>query len=135
MSFGSPGADDGQLQDPSGLAVRNETVVVADSGNARIQLFDVEGTFLEAMPVSEWEGLAAPQADVAIDDGGTVWASSPATNAVIVYRSDGTVARAIAPEGDEQLDRPSGLALRPGGFLFVANAAGNRVSLLGSINP
>ncbi len=134
-TFGSPGDGDGQMQDPSGLAVGDGTVVVADAGNARIQLFDAEGTFVEAMPVAEWEGGAAAEADVAIDDGGTIWASSPATNAVLVYRPDGTLAGTLAPGGGEQLDRPAGLALRPGGWLFVSNAGGNRISLLGSINP
>lgn len=134
-AFGGPGTGDGQLQAPSGLAVRDGTVAVADAGNARIQVFDTEGNLLDAMPVTEWEAGAAAEADVAIDDGGTVWASSPATNSVVIYRPDGTLARVLTPTDNEQLDRPSGLALRPGGFLFVANAGGNRVSLVGSINP
>ena len=92
VPFGSAGAGDGQLQDPTGLAVLDGTVVVADAGNARIQLFDAEGNDLGVIPVAEWEGLAAPEADVAIDDAGTVWASSPATNAILVYRPDNTLA-------------------------------------------
>jgi DNA-binding beta-propeller fold protein YncE len=108
---------------------------VADTGRARIAVFDAAGTFLRAIPVPEWTGVDVPEADVALDENGTVWATSPATNAVLVYRPDGTFARAIASPGAELLDRPSGLALRPGGWLFVANASGNRVSLLSFINP
>jgi sugar lactone lactonase YvrE len=135
LLFGSPGSDDGQLRDPTGLGVRTGTVAVADMGNARIELFDGEGGFLETMAVAEWQDSPSPEADVAVDDGGTVWASSPVTNSVVVYRPDGTFARSIAPTDGEPLERPAGLALRPGGFLFVANAGGDRVSLLGSINP
>jgi hypothetical protein len=72
---------------------------------------------------------------VALDESGTIWASSPATNAVLVYRPDGSFARPLSSPGAELLDRPSGLALRPGGWLFVAGAGGNRVSLLGLIQP
>jgi len=138
-TFGGPGVGDGQLQGPSGLAVRNGTVVVADTGNARIELFDTAGTFLEAIPVAEWVDPAPDAADiagadVAIDDGDTIWASSPATNSVIAYRPDGTLAGTLAVDG-AGLDRPSGLALRPGGSLFVVNTGGHRVSQLGSIYP
>ena len=135
LVFGSPGSADGQVLGPSGLGVRNGTVALADSGNGRIELFDAEGNFLKTMPVAEWAGAPSPEADVAIDDVGAVWASSPATNSVVVYRPDGTLARTLAASGDEPLERPAGLALRPGGFLFVVNSAGNRVSLLGSISP
>jgi DNA-binding beta-propeller fold protein YncE len=127
------------MKRPSGLAVRSGTVVVADTGNARVVLFDTAGTFLEAIPVAEWvdpatDGTDVASADVAIDDGGTIWASSPATNSVIAYRPDGTLAGTLAVDG-AGLDRPSGLALRPGGSLFVVNTGGHRVSQLGSIYP
>jgi len=133
-TFGDAVAD-GPLSGPTGLAVRNGTVAVADPGNARIAVFDAAGALIRAIPVAEWLGVEVPEADVAIDDGGTIWASSPATNAVLIYRPDGTFARTISSPGAELLDRPSGLARRPGGWLFVANAGGNRVSLLGVINP
>ena len=135
LAFGSPGSADGQLLNPGGLAAGNGTVAVADIGNGRIELFDATGNFLRTMPVADWAGVPSPEADVAIDDVGAVWASSPATNLVLVYLPDGTFARPLAPSGDGPLDRPAGLALRPGGYLFVANAGGNRVSLLGSIGP
>jgi DNA-binding beta-propeller fold protein YncE len=134
VTFGGRGSGEGQLQDPSGLAVRDGTIVVADAGNARIQLFDGEGTFLEGWPVTEWEGLAAPEADVAIDDGGTVWASSPATDEILVYRPDNTLAGNLVG-ADVPFDRPSGLSLRLGGLLFVVNGGGHRVSLLSAIHP
>jgi DNA-binding beta-propeller fold protein YncE len=134
-TFGGTGSGDGQLLNPTGLAVRSGTIAVADAGNARIAVFDAAGAFLEAISVAEWVGAEVPEADVAIDESGTIWASSPATNAVLIYRPDGTFARTISSPGAELLDRPSGLALRPGGWLFVANAGGNRISLLGFINP
>lgn len=133
-TFGdTPG--DGPLANPTGLAVRNGSIAVADPGRGRIALFDAAGAFLRAIPVPEWSGVDVPESDVALDEGGTVWASSPATNAVLVYRPDGTFAGAIPSPGTELLDRPSGIALRPGGWLFAANAGGNRVSLLGTIYP
>jgi streptogramin lyase len=135
FTFGAPGSNDAELQSPTGLAVGGGTVAVADAGNARVELFDDRGEFLGTLPVGEWQDTPVPEADVAIDDDGTVWASSPATNTIVVYAPDGTLAGSLAGDAGGQLDRPSGLALRPGGSLFVANAGGNRVSLLGSIHP
>jgi outer membrane protein assembly factor BamB len=134
-AWGSPGDGDGQLRGPTGLAVNAGSVVVSDTGHARIVEFDVEGTLLRSLPVPEWAGLIGDAADVAINDGGTIWASSPATNSIVVYRPDGTVAGSLAPGDPDQLDRPSGLALRPGGALFVSNLGSNRITLLTQPNP
>ena len=129
-AWGSVGSGDGELTRPSGLAINGETVVVADAGNARVAEFDHDGTFLDELPVADWQGSTNDGADVAINDAGTIWASSPATNSIVVFRPDGTVAGSLTPSGDDQLDQPSGLALQPGGALFVSNLGSNRITLL-----
>ncbi|MEO8207887.1 MAG: hypothetical protein ABI598_02535 [Chloroflexota bacterium] len=135
-TFGNPGSGDGQLHMASGLAVRDGTLAIADPGNGRITVFHgADGTFVRALPVSEWQGADALPADVAVGDDGTIWASSPATNAILVYRPDGTLAGSLAPGGADALDGPTGLALGSGGRLFVTNAAGSRVTLLTSLQP
>ncbi len=135
VELGSSGIGDGQLREPSGVAVLDGTVVVADTGNARIVLFDSDGTFLEAMPVDDWVGVAPSDADVALGSDGTIWASSPTTHSILVYRSDGTLAGLLAPGDPNQLDGPAGLAVRPGGAMFVTNRATNRIVLLTQLNP
>jgi sugar lactone lactonase YvrE len=133
--FGGSGADDGQLANPTGIDARDGQVVVADPGNARIVRFDGQGGFVSTAPVPEWQGVAVSEADVAVAGDGTVWASSPTTNSIIVYRADDTLAGVLTPGDPQPLDRPSGIAWLTGGRLFVANAGGNRISLLTSINP
>jgi len=134
-AWGGIGGGDGELEHPSGLAVNDDTVVVADAGNARVVEFDRDGTFLDSLPVPDWQAATDGGADVAINDAGTIWASSPATNSIAVFRPDGTVAGSLTPSGDDQLDRPSGLALQPGGALFVSNLGSNRITLLTQPNP
>jgi DNA-binding beta-propeller fold protein YncE len=138
-AWGAIGDGDGGLDHPTGLAVNGDTVVVADAGNARVVEFDRDGTYLDALPMPDWQaGIDAgtlPFADVAINDAGTIWASSPTTNSIIVFRPDGTQAGVLTPAGDDQLDQPSGLALQPGGALFVANLGSNRITLLTQPNP
>jgi DNA-binding beta-propeller fold protein YncE len=134
-AWGSVGDGDGQLHDPTGLAVAGGTVAVADEGNARIVEFDPDGTFLDSFEVPEWQGATDGAADVAINDAGEIWASVPSANTIAKFRADGSEAGVLAPTGDDQLDRPSGLALQPGGALFVSNLGSNRITLLTSPNP
>jgi len=53
-SWGGPGNGDGKFQTPHGIWVDTRAatpvVVVADRENARLQTFDLEGTFIKAIP-------------------------------------------------------------------------------------
>jgi sugar lactone lactonase YvrE len=59
-SFGSPGSGAGQFQTPVGVAIQqsNGAVYVADSGNARVEKFDVNGNFLAAWGWGVADGAA-----------------------------------------------------------------------------
>lgn len=47
-SFGSEGSDEGQFKFPRGVAVDDQGyIIVGDSGNNRIQIFNPDGTFLK----------------------------------------------------------------------------------------
>jgi DNA-binding beta-propeller fold protein YncE len=135
FGWGTVGSGDGQLSRPTGLAVAGGTVVVADEGNARIVEFDPQGMYLESLDVPEWHGATDGVADVAINDAGEIWASVPGANSIVKFRADGSEAGTLAPTGDDQLDQPSGLALQPGGALFVSNLGSNRIVLLTGPNP
>ena len=46
-SFGSYGSEDGQFDEPYGVDVDEEgRIVVCDSGNGRVSVFEKDGTFL-----------------------------------------------------------------------------------------
>jgi sugar lactone lactonase YvrE len=133
--FGGTGSGAGQLQGPTGLAVRSGLVVVADTGNARVVVFDVNGQHVRDFAVPEWQDVGGGRPDVALDGSGTVWLTSPATNAVLVYRDDGTMVGTVAPPAPDVLDAPSALTRRSSGQLFVVNAGGQRVSQVLQTTP
>jgi DNA-binding beta-propeller fold protein YncE len=133
-SWGSPGRGDGQLREPTGLAVANGEVVVADSGNARVVVFTADGEFVRSWPVAEWLGGTDRAADVTAE-GDRLWLSSPATDSILVRRVDGSNVGALQPREVERLEGPAGLALAPGGALFVVNQRAERISLLTNRNP
>jgi NHL repeat len=60
ISFGEPGSAAGQLQSPEGVAVNEEShdVYVADKGNARVDEFKSDGTFVRAWGWGVADGTA-----------------------------------------------------------------------------
>jgi sugar lactone lactonase YvrE len=67
-SWGEPGDAHGAFNIPhSVLVLPDERVLVCDRENSRIQVFDLDGRYLD-----EWTDLARPD-DVCVDDAGTVF--------------------------------------------------------------
>jgi phage tail-like protein len=67
--LGGEGTEPRKFRSPRGLAVsRDQKLYVADSGNDRIQVFDLPSLKLTAM----WGGFKSPS-DVAVDGKGNVW--------------------------------------------------------------
>lgn len=98
---GVKGNAPGQLQLPHGVAIDSKgRVLVSDSDNKRISVFDKDGKFLEVWNAPSRGGIA-----VAPDD--TVYVSDVNGGAVTVLR-DGKILDVIHVEG-----RPHGLALDP----------------------
>ncbi|MEN6401700.1 MAG: hypothetical protein ABFD94_07120 [Armatimonadia bacterium] len=46
MQWGGLGTADGQMEEPMGVHVRGDRVVVADKSNCRVQVFDLDGNFI-----------------------------------------------------------------------------------------
>ena len=67
-SWGEPGDEHGAFNIPhSVLVLADDRVLVCDRENNRIQIFDLDGHYLD-----EWGDLARPD-DVCVDDAGTVY--------------------------------------------------------------
>ena len=66
--FGKLGGGKGELKQPFGVATDGELIVVVDSGNCRIQVFKMDGTFV-SMIESTSELLDQPRGLVLTNDG------------------------------------------------------------------
>jgi DNA-binding beta-propeller fold protein YncE len=129
--WGSPGNADGQLNDPTSVAVDPATnkVYVADPINKRLQVFDSNGKFLTKWSVPEW-GQPVGFEDLAIDSQtGRLYASSAHMNTISVFDLQGNRRGTLAPMPPNKLDAPSALALA-NRKLYVLNMGGNRVSVI-----
>ena len=129
--WGSKGNGDGQLDDPTSVAVDPTTnkVYVADPINKRIQVFDSSGKFLTKWLIAEW-GRPAGFEDLAIDSKtGRLYASSANMDAVLVFDLNGTRIGSLTPKPPDRLEGPSALALADR-KLYVLSMLGNHVSAI-----
>jgi peptidylamidoglycolate lyase len=131
VAWGTKGKAPGQFDLPHGIALdASGRVFVVDRQNARVQVFDGKGNYLQ------WNGppLVNPQ-DIAIGTDGTVFVTdigdekSPDRSGVYVMRSDGSLIGRFGRYGnyDGQFLVAHGIAVGKGGEVYVADFTGRRV--------
>jgi len=92
-SWGSFGAGEGQLNNPSEIFVDSNSIHVADKGNSRIQTFDMDGNFQRTWGDSgiESQSLKNPES-IAVSSSGTFYVSDSSLNKISKYDSEGKYA-------------------------------------------
>jgi DNA-binding beta-propeller fold protein YncE len=125
-TWGTSGTGQGQLRSPTGLAVVGDRVLVADTNNDRVELFDLSGRYL-----SEWsDDLNQPQAVAGRPDGAIVVADTN-NHRIQIRDVNGGVLRQFGREGSAagELRWPRGVALDSQGTIYVADTNNHRVQL------
>jgi sugar lactone lactonase YvrE len=100
-----PGTEPGQFKDPIGVAVGPDGIIaIVDSGNARVQRFDRDGTFLDIWGEDEGEvtftrtanGLGPTGVTVASD--GITWVADTWGHRVVALDANGAIVQTIGAE-------------------------------------
>ncbi len=127
MSIGGEGSGVGQLKFPKDVAVDNQgRIIVADSGNYRVQIFSSAGVFMQEI-TAESLGLGVYDAfapvGVAVGSTGELFVTDEAGHRVVVLRPDGTLARIFGGFGNSLgvFEFPGGVALSGNGQLLVVD--------------
>jgi peptidylamidoglycolate lyase len=107
---GVKGAEPGQLQLPHGVALDSKgRILVNDSDNTRVSVFDKDGTFVEAWPFPSRGGIS-----VAADD--TVYVSDVNAGIVNIVKNGKSIGSASA-------DRAHGMDIDTDGAIYVSGAS------------
>jgi DNA-binding beta-propeller fold protein YncE len=110
-AWGAKGTAPGQFNLPHNLVIDSRgRLLVADRENSRIQIFDLDGTFLE-----QWPGLGGKPYGLAIAADDTLYIGDAEGGTVTVAR-DGKVVEVI-----RDLGRPHQLALDKAGAVYFAD--------------
>jgi DNA-binding beta-propeller fold protein YncE len=111
-SFGSPGKGEGEFGEPMGIAIGDGLVFVTESGNSRIQVFDLEGNYVRQWPVDVWEKGIDSYPDCVFDpQSGRLYVTSGLTKDVIVFDKNGNRIEGDEPNGNVKLSRPAAICL------------------------
>lgn len=125
------GGDDNALKSPQGVAVREGVVYVSDTGNSRIQLFGVNGVFLQTLELS-----AAPvtgetkeppfklkeATGIALDGVGRIYVLDTDDNQVKLYEPNGRYLKSLPSVG-----KPVALSVAEDG-VYIADATTQVIS-------
>ncbi len=113
QTWGSAGTGESQFSEPTGIEIGDGMIFVADAGNGRIQVFDLDGRFGRQFEVPSWERFGGHYPDIAYDAASkTLYISNGKTNEILGYKPDGTQATGFRPEGEARLNNPCSLAIQ-----------------------
>jgi YYY domain-containing protein len=129
QQIGKLGSGPLEFSDPVGIAVGpSGSVYVADTGNSRIQILGAAGQFEKSIAMPGWNRNVEPHLE--IDDDGSIYASDPQNNALIVLpASGGPAERRVVDDANRPLARPTGVALdRKHRILYVVNSGDGSIS-------
>ena len=127
-TLGKIGGD--ELDSPHDVAFDPKgRLLVADTGNDRIAVFEVAGT--SGKLVASWsEGMDAPEGVVA-DAGGLVFVTNASGHDVLALSDGKLVAKAgRRGEGPNEYVRPHDIDLGPDGLVYVSDPGNNRIQVL-----
>lgn len=131
--FGEFGTGDGQFRFATGAAVAADgTVYVADSDNARVQVFDDDGNYVDHWGISgSGAGQFREPVGVALDSAGNVYVTDFDRDRVLVFEPDGTFLHEWGGPGSGpgQLAEPVAIDLDADDRVYVAEAANDRIQV------
>ncbi len=129
--WGEAGRGDGQFGAATGITIADQYVVVVESGNKRIQVFDLDGNFVRQWPVPQWIDMQPKLPDVIYDDQAKLlYVSNDTARDIIAFDLNGNVAPGIKLDGEEQCVGPSAMSIltaRGKRYLLVLDAEASRL--------
>ncbi len=112
VAFGRPGPGEGQFDRATGIAVGADRVMVADAGNNRIQIFDLDGRFIRQWQVEAWARYLWHYPDVAYDDkADIVYVTSGWSKEVLAFDLSGKLLPKLKLDDRSELNNVSSIAV------------------------
>ncbi|CAH1104282.1 unnamed protein product [Psylliodes chrysocephalus] len=136
FQIGSRGSEAGCFTWPRGVAVGpDNTIVVADSSNHRVQVFDANGRFLKEFgQYGNKEGEFDCLAGVAVNRIGQYIIADRYNHRIQVFDPSGRFLRAFGSQGtaDGRFNYPWGITTDALGFIYVCDKENHRVQVFQS---
>lgn len=132
--WGTKGHDQQEMFRPEDLAVVDDgvgiTVIVADTGNNRLQVYDDVGNYIDTLgELGTGDGQFNGPQGVATDADGNIYVADTNNHRIQVLDSSGAFVRKWGSEGSAvgQFKYPAGVDVGPDGQLYIADSNNNRI--------
>jgi sugar lactone lactonase YvrE len=131
--FGESGQSSRHFNSPRGVAAYGAFVIIADTGNHRVQIFGRNGGWLASLANGLGSGNYSVHAplEIAIDKENNIYVADPGNNRVQKFNSSFTYVRSfgsgVGGSGNNQLNQPSGVVVDRHGNVYVADSGNHRV--------
>ncbi len=123
VAFGNYGSYPGQLDTPEGVSfTESGNLIVADSGNKRIQFFGIGGDFLREVPAEgDYNPFEWPRRAV-VDKTGRIFIADPQAGRLFIFDNTGRNHLSLYPH-DAVDFRPTDVEITRTGMVYVTDAA------------
>jgi DNA-binding beta-propeller fold protein YncE len=126
--YGSPGAGDGQLNQPTDVAVDGEgNLYIVDTENQRVQVWDREGRYVRQWRIAGANTLDGPHTVWSVS--GLLYLTDPEMAQIYVHDEYGRVVTLWGERGslEGQFSKPIGIALDQRVWVYVADTYNHRI--------
>lgn len=131
--IGGRGKEEGYFNFPSYLAVGPKgNLVVSDTQNGRVQIFDTDGKFLLRFgEFGDAPGMFGRPKGVAVDSEGHIYVVDAAFNNVQIFNDEGRILMAFSGYGTGrgEIVLPAGIAIDKDDYIYVVDSWGRRVEV------
>ncbi len=127
FSFARPGKGRGELNLPMGISINNKQLYIADTGNSRISIFDLQGVFIRHLNLYA-EKPVAP-VSLLVDEGRIIWSDRRNHQLCISQISSEKTLNCWGKKGeaDAEFNYPYQLASDEQGYIFAVDVLNARV--------
>ncbi|MHB9145298.1 MAG: 6-bladed beta-propeller [Symbiobacteriia bacterium] len=124
-SFGRGGQEGGEFAYPNSILVTQNRTYVADSGNGRVEVFDLTGKYL-----TQLGGFVNPRG-LALDGQGRLHVVDTLAHTVTVFSREGIRLFSFGKRGTEggEFNFPNGVAIDGSGRILVADRENDRITV------
>lgn len=129
--FGSPGGGEGQLNYANGITVDRKSgrIFVSDSNNARVQVFDGDGSISHVF--DSGSGMVNPRGVAYYEKRNSLYVVDTFGHRIFVFDKDNKLARTFSSRGlgESELNFPNGIHIDSRGRIYITDRENNRISV------
>jgi sugar lactone lactonase YvrE len=132
FEFGQRGSEEGEMNFPTNLFVSNRKLYITDTGNFRIQIFDLDGNYLGGFgKVGDSPGQLARPKGVAVDKDGHIYIVDAAFDNFQIFDEEGRLYLFVGSAGHRPgyFWLPAGIHIDHRDRIYVADSYNRRIQV------